>query len=147
MKKLALLIITVTLITASCSNDELVTPLVITKSGNGTGQKQYEKWLEKYPFVVTTYYIAGQPANDQFLPCQLDNVLYFYDNGVFLELEGAMKCGVSDTADYGFWSVTDSTFYLNTHNIPNSTFEIVSFKPKHLSVTSPFLGGDLDAVK
>lgn len=165
MKKLSLMILTLcTLLMFSCQ-DEQVSPTasIITTSkvqdvstSARTTTKQYDKWLVKNPFIVTTYYLGGQPANDQFLPCQLDNILYFYEDGSFLELEGDLKCTASDTADIGFWAVTDSTFYLNTRNIPNTTFDILEFSSKSFKVVSQTefipgtgltLGGDLDAVK
>ena len=169
MKKLSLMILSLCmLLMYSCENEQLSPTASVVSEKNSTtkvqdvsasaktGSKQYKKWLVKSPFIVTTYYLGGQPANDQFLPCQLDNILYFYADGSFLELEGALKCGASDTADIGFWAVTDSTFYLNTQNIPNTMFDILEFKPKSFKVVSQTefipgtgltLGGDLHAVK
>jgi hypothetical protein len=103
---------------------------------SGPTSKQYQKWLVKNPWIVTQYYLNGQPdtAYVVFPPCGLDNILYFNEDGTFYELEGPDKCGVSDTADYGTYAVTDSTFYLNSQVIINQSFDIIYFYPKKFKV-------------
>src|SRR6185436_5590966 len=133
-KQLIFLLCIVCLFMVSCDNSNQINEQEIQLKSNKSNH--YLKWLKRKPFIVETYYLGGQPANNAFLPCQLDNVLYFYPDGVFLELEGGLKCGISDTADYGFYAVTDTTFYLNTVNIPSTMFNILEFKPNKLRVIS-----------
>lgn len=128
----------------SCSTNEEVAPKDVTLKS--TTVKQFNKWIVKQPYIVTTYYIGTTPANQLFLPCQLDNILYFRADGTLLELEGPLKCGVSDTADYGTWALTDCTLYLNTINVPSSYFNILEFKPKSFKVRSTGLGADFKTI-
>lgn len=129
---------------ASCSTNEEVAPKNVTLKS--TTIKQFKKWIVKQPYIVTTYYIGNTPANQLFLPCQLDNILYFRADGTLLELEGATKCGVSDTADIGVWALTDTTLLLSTRNVPPSFFNILEFKPKSFKVRSTGLGADFKAI-
>lgn len=150
MKKQLLLLLTIICL-SSCEDHHIPPPNDLP---DYKGRK-YAAWLMEKPYVVTTYYFNDQPANDQFLECQLDNILYFYPNGVFLELEGELRCDpAKDTADYGSWSVTSKIFYLNTVNIPNTTFDILSFKRNNFRVISQTdffpgvkLGGFIEAVE
>lgn len=130
-----------------------ITPEPVRAKSNETAYttvKQFQKWITRRDFVVTQYYLNNEPNNAIFPPCALDNILYFYPDGRLIELEGAEKCGVSDTADYGTYALTDSTLYLNTINIPDQYFKIIEFGPlgfKVRQVSPAFpVGADFKAI-
>jgi hypothetical protein len=146
-------IIIILLLFISCAKESIepvkqepVSP-VTSDAATRTTEKQFDKWLMKYPFIVTQYYIAGTPI--AFPQCQLDNILYFKSNNKFVELEGETRCSPTDPdiADYGTWRVSNDTLYLDTHNIPNSAFYIIFHPSKSFTAMGTVLGADLKAVK